>query len=200
MPGLGGAERGAAAAGAPAGSGGGQAVAGVGGDQLALQIGEDGQQAGSSNVDMAVASSDRPAMTAPAQGFTTDSIYQFKGASFVAGAVGEAVAGLTIHAGTYAVHASVTNGRYLAWWPGPVFRSGPLQPSGQGGPQEFSSTTSPWPTALSWPTLNRANTHDPTRGLNRSQERAAVVYSSATAGSRSGRRSACGGVVKVYRP
>jgi len=97
-------------------------------------------QAGSSdvdNVDMSAGSSDGPAGKAPAQGFTTDSISQFKGASFVDGAVGDAVAGLTIHAGTFTVHASVTNGRYMAWWPGTAFRSGPLQPSGQGGPQEI---------------------------------------------------------------
>lgn len=97
-------------------------------------------QAGSShvdNVDMAVGSSNGPAMKAPAQGFTTNSISQFKGAAFVDGATGDAVAGLTIHAGTFTVHASVTNGRYLARWPGTAFRSRPLQPSGAGGPQEI---------------------------------------------------------------
>jgi len=88
------------------------------------------------NVDMSVGSSNGPAMKAPAQGFTTDSISQFKGASFVDGAAGDTVTGLTIHAGTFTVHASVANGRYMAWWPGTAFRSGPLQPSGQGGPQE----------------------------------------------------------------
>jgi hypothetical protein len=51
------------------------------------------------------------------------------------GAVGEEVAGVTIHAGSLAVEASVQNGRYAAWWPGPAFEGGPPEPSGKGGPE-----------------------------------------------------------------
>jgi hypothetical protein len=56
-------------------------------------------------------------------------------ASITDGAVGEGVTGVTIHAGTFTVSASVQNGRYVAWWPGPAFRDGPVEPSGKGGPE-----------------------------------------------------------------
>jgi hypothetical protein len=53
----------------------------------------------------------------------------------VHGQVVAAVTGVTIHAGTLTVNASVQNGRYAAWWLGPAFQSGPLEPSGEGGPK-----------------------------------------------------------------
>ena len=37
--------------------------------------------------------------------------------------------------GTLTAKASVQNGRYAAWWPGPAFESGPPMPSGKGGPE-----------------------------------------------------------------
>lgn len=43
--------------------------------------------------------------------------------------------GVTIHAGDLNVQASVANGRFAAWWPGPAFASGPVEPSGRGGPR-----------------------------------------------------------------
>lgn len=44
-------------------------------------------------------------------------------ASITEGGVGDAVTGVVIHAGRYAVTASVKNGRYAAWWPGPAFEN-----------------------------------------------------------------------------
>lgn len=58
-------------------------------------------------------------------------------ASFVYGPAGPEIAGLTIHSfdGT-SVEASIKDGTYAAWWPGAAFDlSGPLPPSGEGGPQ-----------------------------------------------------------------
>lgn len=88
-------------------------------------------------VDLGVGGSSGPAQTAPATGFTQGAIFEHGGpaVSMTDGAVGTAVTGVTIHAGTLEVRASVQNGRYAAWWPGPAFRSGPPQPSGEGGPE-----------------------------------------------------------------
>jgi hypothetical protein len=89
------------------------------------------------NVDMGVGGSSGPALKAPARGYTQGTIAQLGGtqvASITEGAAGDAVTGVTIHAGTRTVNASVQNGRYAAWWPGPAFESGSRKPSGQGGP------------------------------------------------------------------
>jgi hypothetical protein len=90
------------------------------------------------NVDMAVGGSTGPALRAPARGYTQGAISQFggtPGASITDGAVGDAVTGVTIHAGTLTVKASLRNGRYAAWWPGPAFQSGSREPSGEAGPK-----------------------------------------------------------------
>ncbi len=76
-----------------------------------------------------------PALKAPPRGFTQGAISEYHGFSITDGAVGEEVTGVTIHAGALTVKASVQNGRYAAWWPGPAFESGPLPPSGEGGPE-----------------------------------------------------------------
>jgi hypothetical protein len=90
------------------------------------------------NVQTGVGGSSGPALKAPARGYTQGAISQFggtQGASITNGAVGDEVTGVTIHAGTFTVTASVQNGRYAAWWPGPAFESGPPKPSGEGGPE-----------------------------------------------------------------
>ena len=76
-----------------------------------------------------------PARPAPAQGFTQGAISDFRDASITDGAAGADVVGLTIHAGDLTVQASVSNGRYVAWWPGPAFESDRDQASGKGGPR-----------------------------------------------------------------
>lgn len=76
-----------------------------------------------------------PALPAPPTGLTQGAIAQHRGASITDGAVGTQVVGVTIHAGDLSVQASVRNGRYVAWWPGPAFEDGPVQPSGEGGPE-----------------------------------------------------------------
>lgn len=62
-----------------------------------------------------------PALKAPARSFTQGGISQFKDASITDGAAGAQVTGLTIHAGNLTANASVQNGRYAVWWPGPAF-------------------------------------------------------------------------------
>jgi hypothetical protein len=90
------------------------------------------------DVDMGVGGSTGHALKAPARGYTQGAISEFggtPGASITDGAVGDAVTGVTIHAGALAVNASVQNGRYTAWWPGPAFESDSGKPSGEGGPK-----------------------------------------------------------------
>jgi hypothetical protein len=90
------------------------------------------------DVAMGVGGSSGPALKAPARSFTQGAISQFGAtpmASITDGAVGDAVTGVTIHAGTFTVKASVRNGRYTAWWPGSAFASGAPEPSGEGGPK-----------------------------------------------------------------
>jgi len=80
-----------------------------------------------------------PALKAPPRSFTQGPIsgplIGYEGVSITDGAVGEEVTGVTIHAGAFTVEASVQNGRYAAWWPGPAFEGGPPEPSGRGGPE-----------------------------------------------------------------
>jgi hypothetical protein len=96
---------------------------------------------GSTQVDhvkTGVGGSSEPAWT-PAPGRITEgAIAQYAGdppASFTDGAVGRGVIGVTIHAGTQTVTATVKNGRYAAWWPGSAFSDGPTEPSGKSGPE-----------------------------------------------------------------
>jgi hypothetical protein len=96
---------------------------------------------GSSRVDhveTGVGGSSGPAWTPAAGRITQGMIAQYSGdspASFTDGAVGRGVTGVTIHAGTQTITATVKNGRYAAWWPGSAFPEGPTQPSGKGGPE-----------------------------------------------------------------
>jgi hypothetical protein len=90
------------------------------------------------NVDSGVGGSTGPALKAPARGYTQGAISTFgggQGASITDGAVGDAVTGVTIHAGAFTVKASVQNGRYVAWWPGPAFESGSGKSSGDEVPK-----------------------------------------------------------------
>jgi hypothetical protein len=89
------------------------------------------------NVDDGVGGSTGPALKAPARGYTQGAIFGSHGASITDGAVGDAVRGVTIHAGAFTVKASVRNGRYVAWWPGPAFESGSRKPSGEEGPPKL---------------------------------------------------------------
>ncbi len=94
---------------------------------------------GSTDVDrvhFGVGGSTGPVLQAPATGFTQGAVseYDHGASSITDGAVGEAVTGVTIHAGALTVEATVANGRYAAWWPGPAF-TGPVEPSGRGGPR-----------------------------------------------------------------
>jgi hypothetical protein len=86
-------------------------------------------------VDDGVGGSSGPAPIAPASSFTQGAIFSSNEASITDGAVGDEVTGVTIHAGRLTVTASVQNGRYVAWWPGSAFRSGPDRASGDAGPQ-----------------------------------------------------------------
>jgi len=95
-----------------------------------------------SDVESGVGGSDGPA-SAPnvrARAFWPGSIAQFgepQPASVTDGTAGSEVTGVTIHAGSLTVTATVKDGRYAAWWPGAAFEKGPLPPSGQGGPLDI---------------------------------------------------------------
>lgn len=84
-----------------------------------------------------VGGSSGPALKPPRDGFTQGAVFEHdRGAgSITDGAVGPAVTGVTIHAADITVRATVENGRYVAWWPGPAFQDGPETPSGRGGPR-----------------------------------------------------------------
>ena len=84
--------------------------------------------------DAAVGGSTGPALQAPPERYTQGLIAQLDGASVTDGAVGAEVTGVTIHAGTLTIEASVQNGRYAAWWPGDAFRKA-VPPSGEGSPE-----------------------------------------------------------------
>jgi hypothetical protein len=91
------------------------------------------------NIETGSGGSSGPAEKAPPKGFTEGAIGESPVGnqifSITDGAVGDEVKGVTIHAGAFTVEATVQNGRYAAWWPGPAFESGPPEPSGYGGPE-----------------------------------------------------------------
>lgn len=97
-------------------------------------------EAGSSDVDQVrsgVGGSSGPAWTPAAGRISEGAISQYgqPPASFAEGAVGPGVVGVTIHAGTQTITATVKNGRYAGWWPGRAFPDEPPPPSGEGGPE-----------------------------------------------------------------
>lgn len=97
---------------------------------------------GSSDVDdlgAAGGGGDGPAWIPPAGRITQGGASQFgdqpgASASFTSGSAGAGVVGVTIHAGSQVITATVKNGRYVAWWPGKAFSDGPHRRSGKGGP------------------------------------------------------------------
>ncbi|MEU4693525.1 hypothetical protein [Actinoplanes sp. NPDC023714] len=62
-----------------------------------------------------------PARTAPPDTYTQGAISDFVEASVTDGAAGEGVTGVTVHAGDITAEATVADGRYVVWWPGPAF-------------------------------------------------------------------------------
>lgn len=80
-----------------------------------------------------------PAEKAPPRSYTQGAIADFKDASITDGAVGTDVTGVTIHARELTVHATVANGRYVAWWPGPAFDRDAKQSNGDAGPELFTT-------------------------------------------------------------
>jgi hypothetical protein len=80
-----------------------------------------------------IGGSSGPALTPSPRGFTQGAIAQYAGASITDGAVGSDVTGVTIHADGLAVTASVSDGRYVAWWPGRAF--GPRRTGAGAGPE-----------------------------------------------------------------
>lgn len=92
-----------------------------------------------SDVETGMAGSSGPAATAGPTQFLEGSMAQFGGdrpAAFVDGVAGGDVVGVRIHdsAGT-TVDATVSGGRYAAWWPGTVVGDGSVRETGgNGGP------------------------------------------------------------------
>jgi hypothetical protein len=73
------------------------------------------------DVKWGVGGSSGPSQIAPAGQYMEGAIADFKEASITDGAVGPDVTGVTIRTGDLAVQATVRNGRYVVWWPGPAF-------------------------------------------------------------------------------
>ncbi|MCE1178367.1 MAG: hypothetical protein LWW86_04975 [Micrococcales bacterium] len=98
---------------------------------------------GSTDVDdmsVGIGGSDGPRVTPPPGAFKEGSVSQSgddPAISMTEGLVGPGVTGVTIHAGKFDVEATVKDGYYVAWWPGPSFSDEPLPPSGEGGPTPF---------------------------------------------------------------
>lgn len=61
-----------------------------------------------------------PAEKAPAGRYTEGALSDFGDASVTDGAVGPDVTAVTVHTGDLSVQATVRNGRYVVWWPGPA--------------------------------------------------------------------------------
>ena len=69
-----------------------------------------------------VAGGTGPASTAPPRSFTQGAMATSREVTVTDGAVGAEVVGVTIHApGGLTAQASVRNGRYVVWWPGPAY-------------------------------------------------------------------------------
>jgi hypothetical protein len=82
--------------------------------------------AGSDEVDdlaAAVGGGSGPALPVSGQQFTQGAIADFGDASVTDGAAGPDVTAVTLHAAGLTVQATVTDGRYVAWWPGPATTS-----------------------------------------------------------------------------
>lgn len=98
----------------------------------------EGAASGSVNGTGVAGSTGGPPSSAPADSFTEGSMHEDGSRdqviSMVIGPVGENVAGMTLHAGDLSVQATIEDGRYAAWFPGPIFPDEPLPPSGEGGP------------------------------------------------------------------
>ena len=95
-----------------------------------------GQAPGSrwvTSVQTGTGGSSGPAYPAAPGGVTEGAIAQFEEISVTDGAVGEGVVGVTVRAGDLEVEATVSEGRYYAWWPGPALSDGG-GPDGPGGP------------------------------------------------------------------
>ncbi|WP_328468085.1 hypothetical protein OHA21_50810 [Actinoplanes sp. NBC_00393] len=73
------------------------------------------------DVNWGVGGSSGPSETAPAGHYMQGAIADFKDASITDGAVGPDVSAVTIRTGDLTVQATVRNGRYVVWWPGPAF-------------------------------------------------------------------------------
>lgn len=72
-------------------------------------------------VDAGTGGSSGPALRPPSDGFTQGAVAQTHGASITDGAVGANVTAVVIRAGSRTIHATVHDGRYIAWWPGAAF-------------------------------------------------------------------------------
>ena len=63
-----------------------------------------------------------PALLAPPRGFTQGAMMTSRAVTITDGAVGDDVVAVTIHApGDLTARATVQNGRYVVWWPGPAY-------------------------------------------------------------------------------
>ncbi|GAA3383811.1 hypothetical protein GCM10020369_11160 [Cryptosporangium minutisporangium] len=93
---------------------------------------------GSDDVDMigaGITGSSGPTQKAPPRALVEGGFSQFGDASVTDGSVGPDVTGVTVRAGKFTVEASVQNGWYAAWWPGPAFDTEKPPASGRWDPK-----------------------------------------------------------------
>ncbi|MEV6306363.1 hypothetical protein AB0M02_43615 [Actinoplanes sp. NPDC051861] len=72
------------------------------------------------DVNWGAGGSSGPMVRPPAREYTEGALADFGDASITNGTVGADVTGVTVHAGEFTVEATVRDGRYAAWWPGPA--------------------------------------------------------------------------------
>lgn len=90
------------------------------------------------SVQTATGGSSGPAYPAAPGGVTEGAIAELGEISVTDGAVGEGVVAVTVRTGELSVEATVRQGRYYAWWPGPAL-SDVGGPDGPGGPTSLLS-------------------------------------------------------------
>jgi hypothetical protein len=79
-------------------------------------------------VSLGVVGSSGPSPTPPARSFTQGGISSSDASSMVDGKIGADVVGVTIHTGRLTVVATVKDGWFGAWWPGPALKPVPPHP------------------------------------------------------------------------
>jgi hypothetical protein len=79
-------------------------------------------------VSLGMGGSSGPRPTSPARSYVQGGIFSSESSSMIDGQIGVDVVGVTVRAGDRTVVATVTDGRFGAWWPGPALKPVPPHP------------------------------------------------------------------------